>query len=121
MTGLWVETALLLPVALPVLLWLGASGRGHFSTSAPGTALLLAAAGIVTAVPLVCFVAAARRMTLTALGFFQYLAPSCHFVLAVAVYHEPFSRPRLAAFVCIWAALALLSVEAAWRSRPSVA
>jgi len=111
MTGLMLETALLLPPALGVLLWLGATGRGSFGGSTSTTALL-AASGIVTAVPLLCFVAAARRMTLTALGFFQYIAPTSHFLLAVFFYGEPFARPQVLAFLGIWTALGVVSADA---------
>jgi chloramphenicol-sensitive protein RarD len=117
LSGLLLETALLVPLAAGCLIWLGATGQGTWAASPTSTKLLLLAVGVVTAVPLLCFVAAARRMTLTGLGFAQYLAPTCHFVLAVAVFGEPFRAPQLVAFCGIWAALAVFSGEAAWRMR----
>lgn len=119
MTGLMLETALLLPPALGVLAWLCLTGRGAFG-SAPGTTALLVASGLMTAVPLLCFVAAARRMTLTALGFFQYIAPTSHFLLAVFLYGEPFARPQVLAFIGIWAALAVASTDAILTRRPAL-
>jgi chloramphenicol-sensitive protein RarD len=120
MTGLLFETALLLPAALAALIGLATLGRGAFGASRAGDALL-AASCLVTAVPLVCFAAAARRMSLTALGFFQYLAPTTHFLLAVWVYGEPFARPQILAFSGVWTALALVSADALLRRRPRAA
>jgi chloramphenicol-sensitive protein RarD len=74
--------------------------------------VLVALAGVVTAVPLIAFVAAARRLTLVALGFFQYLAPTCQLLLAVLAFGEPFGPLRLLAFCGIWLALAIASVDA---------
>jgi chloramphenicol-sensitive protein RarD len=121
MTGLLVETGMLFPFALAGLCWLGATGRGALFGGSAVTSLLLLAAGVVTAVPLLCFVAAARRLTLTTLGFFQYLAPTCHLLLGVLVWHEPFAGPRILAFFCIWAALALVSADAVVRNRAGAA
>jgi len=115
LSGLLLETALMAPAALLCLLWLTTSGQGVLASGWTSKVPLLAAVGAVTAVPLLCFVAAAQRMTLTSLGFAQYLAPTCHFVLAVWAFGEPFRGPQLAAFCGIWAALALFSAEAAWR------
>ena len=79
--------------------------------------VLLLLSGALTAVPLLCFVAAARRLTLTALGFFQYLAPSLQFLIAVVLWDEPFDAGRLAAFCGIWAALVMVSFDAVRRRR----
>jgi chloramphenicol-sensitive protein RarD len=116
--GLLLETLLLLPAALAWLLWLAATGSGRFGTEGAGPAALLMLAGPVTALPLVWFAAAARRLRLTVLGFFQYLTPTGHFLLAVLAYGEPFGPARLAAFALIWAALLLVSLES-WRARRS--
>jgi chloramphenicol-sensitive protein RarD len=72
----------------------------------------------VTAVPLLCFAAAARRLPLTTMGFLQYVSPTLQFLIAVAVYHEPFSRGRAAAFACIWAAVALFAFDSVRRRAP---
>jgi chloramphenicol-sensitive protein RarD len=67
--------------------------------------------------PLIWFNLAARTLTLTALGFFQYIAPSLSFSLAVFLYEEPFTRGHAVAFGCIWFALAMVSIESLFRSR----
>jgi chloramphenicol-sensitive protein RarD len=69
---------------------------------------------VITAAPLLCFTSAAHRLPLSTLGFFQYLAPSISFLLAVWLYGEPFGRTQAVAFGCVWAALALFS----FASRP---
>lgn len=120
--GLLVETALLTPLALSYLVVLGVRGEGAFGGGVPGlgagaTALLLAAAGAVTALPLVWFTYGARRLPLSTVGLLQYLAPSSQFLLAVLLYREPFAAGHLAAFVCIWAALAIFTVDARRRYR----
>jgi chloramphenicol-sensitive protein RarD len=112
--GLAIETALLLPLALGYLVWLGVRGELAFGHRSLTLDLLLAAAGPVTAIPLLCFAAAVSRLRLATMGLMQYLSPTIQFVLAVAVYREPFGRERLIAFVLIWAALALF---AGWNSQ----
>ena len=72
----------------------------------------LLGAGPVTTLPLLWFASAARRLRLTSLGFFQYLAPSLSFLLAVLVFREPFVRSQAMAFGCIWLALAVYSGDA---------
>jgi hypothetical protein len=59
---------------------------------------------VITAAPLLCFASAARRLPLSTLGFFQYVAPSLSFLIAVGVYHEPFGRAQAIAFACVWTA-----------------
>ncbi|GAB4224136.1 MAG: EamA family transporter RarD [Acidobacteriota bacterium] len=108
--GLLVEVALLAPAALGLLAWMAVRGELAFGADAR-TSLLLVAAGPVTAVPLLLFVAAARRLPYGTIGFLQYLAPSLQFVLAVAVFGEPFGVPQAAAFGLIWSALVLFSID----------
>lgn len=100
--------ALLAPFALLALGWLG--GGALRQGTEPERALLVGA-GVVTALPLIWFAAAARRLRFTTLGLFQYLAPTLSFALAIAVYGEPFSRAQAFAFVCIWVALAICSAH----------
>ena len=69
--------------------------------------LLLMAAGVVSTVPLLCFTAAARRLAYSTVGMLQFIAPTLQFLLAVAVYDEPFTSSHAIAFGCIWTALAL--------------
>jgi chloramphenicol-sensitive protein RarD len=70
-------------------------------------ALLLMAAGVISTVPLLCFTAAARRLAYSTVGMLQFLAPTLQFLLAVAVYDEPFTTAHGIAFGCIWTALTL--------------
>ena len=79
--------------------------------------ILLALAGLVTILPLIWFNLAARTLTLTALGFFQYIAPTLSFTLAVFVYGEAFTPGHAVAFGCIWFALFMVSFESLVRSR----
>ena len=115
--GLALETLLLGPLAAAALLWLGASGQGHFLQGDGRTDVLLLAAGPATAIPLLLFAYGARRVTLATLGLLQYLGPSIQFVLAVFLYHEPLGASRGVGFALIWAALALYSAESLRRMR----
>ena len=115
--GLALETLLLGPLAAAGLLWLGASGQGHFLQGDGRTDVLLLAAGPATAIPLLLFAYGARRVTLATLGLLQYLGPSIQFVLAVFLYHEPLGASRGVGFALIWAALALYSTESLRRMR----
>lgn len=101
LVGLLVETVLLVPFAL-AFVWLRGSAVGR---STPSHLLLLACAGPVTALPLLFFTAAARRLPLSTLGFFQYLSPTLQFLLAVMVYGERLTLADVVAFAAIWLAL----------------
>jgi chloramphenicol-sensitive protein RarD len=113
-SGLLIETVLLAPIALVFLIWLGpASATAVADVSTWG---LLAGAGVVTALPLIWFIAAARRLPLTAISLMQFISPSVTFLLAVGVYDEPFTAIHLAAFGFIWVALAIHTVESLRRT-----
>lgn len=116
LNGLLVETSLLSPAALGYLLLLAAQGRGAFWAGGPEISGLLILAGAVTALPLVWFTSAARRLPYTTIGLFQYLAPSIQFCLAVFVYQEPFSKAHLITFAYIWAGLTLYMTDS-YRAR----
>ncbi len=105
LAGLTIETSLLFPIALGWLLLGGAAGQ-PMGSGGQVTALLVGA-GVVSTVPLLCFTAAARRLAYSTVGMLQFLAPTLQFLLAVAVYDEPFTTAHAIAFGCIWAALAL--------------
>ena len=75
------------------------------------TDLLLVASGFVTSFPLLCFAAAVTRLSLTAAGMFQYIAPSLSLLIAVVIFNEPFELDRQITFGCIWVALILFSIE----------
>jgi len=115
LAGLTVETGILFPLALGWLMLGGAQGRPMFGTDGQETMLLMAA-GIVSTVPLLCFTAAARRLAYSTVGMLQFIAPTLQFLLAVAVYDEPFTTAHAIAFGCIWTAL-LLYVSSMIRDR----
>jgi chloramphenicol-sensitive protein RarD len=110
-TGLTVETWLLLPLAIGWLAWTTATGPGGLARPLAEHGLLFLA-GPITMVPLLCFAAAAARLALGTLGFFQYIAPSLQLVLAVMVFGEVFHAVQWLTFVPIWIGLALFSVHA---------
>ena len=111
--GLTVETTLLLPLALAYLTYVGVEGELAFGARSRWTDLLLVLAGAVTALPLLWFTNAVRRLRLATLGFLQYIAPTGHFLLAVGLYHEPFTAAHGITFGCIWTALAIYSIDTA--------
>ncbi|MGP3687851.1 EamA family transporter RarD [Streptomyces sp. IBSNAI002] len=117
--SLTAETAVLFLPALGYLLWLGAQGQSTFTSQGAGHTLLLASTGLVTAIPLVCFGAAAIRVPLSTLGLLQYLAPVFQFGLGVLYFHEAMPPERWAGFSLVWAALALLTWDALGRARRS--
>lgn len=108
--GLSIETVLLAPIALAWLLWLGAGGQSGFGRET-GTDILLILAGAVTAIPLLLFTAAAKRLPYSTLGFLQYIAPSLQFLLAVLVFDERFTLAHAICFGAIWTALAIFAFE----------
>lgn len=110
--GLTVETLLLAPVAAGYLLFTSYSGTGAFPEAGIQVNSLLVFAGIATAVPLLLFASAARRLKLATIGFLQYLTPTLHFLLAVVVYGEPFALSHLCSFALIWGGLCCYSVDA---------
>jgi chloramphenicol-sensitive protein RarD len=113
--GTTIETGLMAPLALLLLgaKWLDGSGAlGH---APPRVQVLLLAAGVITALPLLLFSGAARRLPLSTIGFLQYLAPTGQFLLAVLVYGETFTHTTFLAFACIWLGLLLFSLDA-WRA-----
>jgi chloramphenicol-sensitive protein RarD len=114
LAGATIETALMAPIAIAFLVRAALAGDGALGHADVATHILLVATGIVTAGPLLLFTGAARRLPLATIGFLQYLAPSGQFLLAVLVYDEPFASAKLAAFTCIWLALAVFSIDA-WR------
>ncbi len=106
------ETVLLTPLALGYLIWLASTGEGHFANEGLGHALLLAGTGLVTAVPLICFGAAANRVSLTTIGLLQYLAPTIQFFLGVVVFGEQMTGVKWFGFMIVWAALAIFTADA---------
>lgn len=114
--ALTIETAILLPVATIYLVWLQSRGTLAFGDSTRLDAWLVAA-GPITALPLLWFAGAVRRLRLATIGLLQYIAPTIQFILAVAIYHEPFGGQRMIAFVLIWIAVAIFSIDNVRRMR----
>ncbi len=115
--GATMESVLLLPVSAAWLGVLAVDGTGTMGRTGPSIDLLLVSAGFITAAPLVWFANAARLLPLRTLGFMQYLAPTGQFALAVLVFGEPLTDVHVRGFGCIWAAVAVFSVEGWWASR----
>lgn len=117
LVGLTVETAILAPIALAHLIYVDYHGARAFFRITWQLDLLLAAAGVVTAVPLLWFAVAAKNLELKTVGMLQYLAPTGQFLLAVFAYGEPFDLDRGICFVLTWIALVIYSTDAAIRAR----
>jgi chloramphenicol-sensitive protein RarD len=117
MVGLAIETALLAPLSLGYLIWVYQSGELVFGQAGWQINGLLLLAGVVTTFPLVCFGAAALRLSLSMLGFFQYLAPSMMLLLALFVYDEPFRHGQIVSFSFIWLGLIIFTLENVYHGR----
>jgi chloramphenicol-sensitive protein RarD len=111
------ESTLLAGPALLYLLWLGAAGRGTFTTEGSDHVALLIASGAATAAPLMLFGIAAIRVRLSTLGMLQYLAPTLQFLIGVLVVGEPMPLSRLAGFALVWVALAISTFDAVRTAR----
>jgi chloramphenicol-sensitive protein RarD len=110
--SLALETAVVAPLALLYLIWLGATGDGHFTSEGAGHTALFISAGVVTAVPLICFGGAAVRVPLVVLGLLQYLTPVLQFALGVLHFHEDMPLGRWIGFGLVWVALTIFTYEA---------
>ncbi|GAB7005846.1 EamA family transporter RarD [Nocardioides sp. AN3] len=111
--SLALETAVVAPIAVVYVAWLGVTGAGHFTSEGIGHTALFISAGFVTAVPLICFGAAAIRVPLVVLGLLQYLTPVLQFALGVLYFHEAMPPGRWIGFGLVWIALAVFTSEAA--------
>ena len=107
LVGLFVETAVLVPLAAYFVIRSSVESEPFTR----GTYALLAASGVITAVPLILFATAARRLTLATMGFMQFVSPTCQLLLAVFAFQEPFTRWHAASFGLIWVALVLYSLQ----------
>ena len=110
--SLAVETAFLALPALAYLAVIELAGSGTFTTEGAGHLALLASAGVVTAIPLMLFGAAAIRIPLASLGLLQYIVPTLQFLIGVLIYDEAMPAPRLAGFALVWVALIVLTFDA---------
>lgn len=113
LSGLFVETLLLLPLGLLALSVLSVMDLSHFLQQ-PDMTTLLIASGVVTASPLLAFAGAARRLRLTTVGFLMYINPTMQFFIALFVFREPLNQVQLVSFAIIWIALLFYSWSA-WR------
>ncbi|GAA6205739.1 EamA family transporter RarD [Thalassotalea sp. SU-HH00458] len=109
--GLLLESALMLPFALIYWQFFVSSGTTNMFNNSVSLNTLLIFAGVVTTAPLLCFTAAAKRLTLSTVGFFQYIGPSMMFILAISYYHEALVIEKLITFGFIWTALFIYSID----------
>ncbi len=122
MQSLAAETAVLAPVAVVALGWLALAGGSTFTADAPWHAVLLVLAGVVTAIPLLLFAAAARRIPLVTIGLIQFITPVFQLLASVYLLGEHLPTERWVGFAIVWVALAVLSIDSlrAGRRRPVV-
>jgi chloramphenicol-sensitive protein RarD len=122
MAGLAIEGGYLLLPALAVLGWSELHGQSGF-LALHGTGYgavfdaMLVASGVLTALPLIGFAYAVRRVPLSAIGLLQYISPTLQFLIGVLAFHEPFDRDRAIGFAFIWLALAMFASHGVWRAR----
>lgn len=117
-SGLGVESIYLFLPALAVLLWSETHGTGHFASGwSLGVDALLVFCGVLTALPLIGFAYAVRRVPLSVVGLMQYIAPTIQFLLGVLVFGEAFDRDRATGFIFIWVALAIFAIDGLLRAR----
>ena len=106
------ETIVMAPLALAYVAWLASTGQSNFGTHGTSHALVFTTTGIITAIPLMLFGAAAIRVSMVSLGLLQYLAPTIQFALGLLVFHEEMPPSRWIGFGLVWVALAMFTVEA---------
>ena len=116
--GLCLETLVLVPMALACLAMLWQQNELRFLHTTIKIDLLLIAADLVTSFPLLCFNAAATRISLISMGMFQYLAPSMTLVIAVMIYNALLGFDRWITFACIWSAIMIFTINAIAGVRP---
>jgi chloramphenicol-sensitive protein RarD len=117
LTGLAVETAFAAPIAVLYLLIVPLAQEGRWLPGTPRESLLLLCSGVATALPLLWFAMAAKRLRFTTLGIIQYLAPTCQLALAVLAYGEPFTSRHAVTFILIWTAVVLYAADGVRGSR----
>ncbi len=111
MSGLFIETLILLPLALAYVVFIDSSSLQSFVAEGISFSLILIASGVVTTLPLLAFSAAAIRIPLSTLGFIQYIGPSLMLLLAVFMYNEPIGEHKLLSFGFIWLALIVYTAD----------
>lgn len=119
--GLTIESALLLPPAMAIAAWYAATPAGPSFGQDLGLSLAIVLGGVVTAIPLLLFAVAARRMDYSVLGMIQFIAPTIVFILGLTVFDQPLKPVQLACFVLIWIALAVFVWDLLARRRAALA
>ncbi len=117
LVGLTMECLFLAPPAVGYLLFLYQQKTLVFGTQDTLFDLLLIGSGLMTALPLILFTSASRRLRLGTVGLLQYLNPTCQFLLAVFLFDEPFSTPHLNTFILIWLGLAVFTLDSRHRMK----
>ena len=117
MTGLTVETLLMLPPSLGYLLYLSARGDNHMTLADWRINALIAFSGVVTVVPLLTFTLSLRRLPLLAISFIQFLSPTVQMLIAIFWLGEALTPARVAAFVCVWSAVLIFIADALWQAK----
>lgn len=120
LSSLWLETLAMLPVCGAYALWQGQHGHLVFGGHDPATTLLLISAGAITALPLIAFAAATKRLDLAAVGMLMYINPTLQLVTAVWIFGEPLRSGQLLSFALIWLGLLVFSWSA-WGKYRAVA
>lgn len=120
MRGLALETAILTPFAIGLIAWTTSAGTSTFGTLGTAHTLLLASAGVITAIPLLLFAGAARRVPLVTIGLMQFITPVLQLLVALLVLDEEMTRERWIGFGIVWVALAVLTVDMVNRRRVRV-
>ena len=115
--GFMLEVLILALPALGYIGWLTATGTGHFMVGNTRDTVLLASAGLVTAVPLMIYANGAKLLRLSTIAILQYLSPTMIFLIAVFLFGEPFGTARMIAFPMIWLALAIYSAALVGQAR----
>jgi chloramphenicol-sensitive protein RarD len=115
--GLTIESIILIPAAFAIVLWYAGTDQGSALGSDLELSLLMIFSGVITAIPLLLFAIAARRMPYSTLGFIQYLAPTIVFLLGLFVFGQQLRTVQLASFLLIWTAIAIFVADLWWRNR----
>ncbi|PHI28363.1 EamA family transporter RarD [Budvicia aquatica] len=116
-SGMLIETLWLLPVAAIYLFFIADTPTSHMTQNSLSLNLLLMAAGVVTTIPLMFFTAAATKLRLSTLGFFQYIGPTLMFLMAITFYGETISEDKMYTFIFVWAALGVFILDALYYQR----
>jgi chloramphenicol-sensitive protein RarD len=111
LVGLSIEVVLLVPIALVYLLWIWHDGTMVFGSKSRAFDGWLLASGIITAIPMICFGQAARRLKLSTLGFIQYLSPTLQFIMALTILGEPFDAKKMIGYIIVWCALLIYIID----------